>query len=89
MAPVMAFIGEAGRRAGQGPRRLIAELNREQIFVLSRALMGVVRAAVREEQPFLRSSVFEDEMVRLVLAYCAAVTGPVSSLSAPPRVPGG
>ena len=36
--------------------------------------MGAIRAAVLEEQSFLRSRSFEDEMVRLVLAYLDAVT---------------
>jgi len=44
-----------------------------QMFVLSRALMGIMRAAVVEEQPFFKSRSFEDEAVRLVLAYNAAV----------------
>jgi hypothetical protein len=44
------------------------------MFVLSRAVMGVIRAAVVEEQPFFKSRSFEDEMVRLVLAYVAAVS---------------
>ena len=37
------------------------------MFVLSRALLGAIRAAVMEEQPFLRSRSFEDELVRLVM----------------------
>ena len=35
--------------------------------------MGAIRAAVLEERPFLKSRVFEDELVRLVLAYLSAV----------------
>lgn len=58
MAPVGALITEAGAR-----------MSREQIFVLSRALTGAIRAAVLEEQPFFRGQAFEDELVRLVLAY--------------------
>ena len=44
------------------------------MFVMSRAMIGVVRAAVLEEQPFFKSRTFEDEVVRLVLAYLSAVT---------------
>ena len=44
------------------------------MFVLSRALIGVLRAAVLEEQPFFNSRPFEDELVRLVLAYLGSVT---------------
>jgi hypothetical protein len=36
--------------------------------------MGVVRAAVLEEQPFLASRSFEDEIVRMIVAYLGAVT---------------
>ena len=66
MAPVAAFIA-------QRPQALAPALTPEQLFVLSRALMGTVRAAVMEEQPFLRSSPFEDEVVRLIVAYLDAL----------------
>ena len=36
--------------------------------------MGAIRAAVLEEQPFLSSRSFEDEIVRLVVAYLGAIT---------------
>ena len=68
MGPVAAFIA-------RHPSAALPRLSPEQVFVLSRALMGVVRAAVMEEQPFLRSAAFEDELVRLALAYLAAATG--------------
>jgi hypothetical protein len=35
--------------------------------------MGAIRAAVIEEQPFFKSRAFEDELVRLVLAYLGAI----------------
>ena len=38
-------------------------------FVLTRALMGPIRAAVIEDSPFLESREFEDELVRMVLAF--------------------
>jgi AcrR family transcriptional regulator len=74
MAPVAAFLAEAETKMGQEPQRVFAALDRRQLFVLSRALMGAIRAAVLEEQPFLRDPAFEDELVRLVLAYLRAVT---------------
>lgn len=40
-----------------------------QQFVLSRAIHGAMRAAVLEDQPFLHSQEFEDELVRLGRAY--------------------
>ena len=66
MAPVATFIA-------QRPRALAPALTPEQLFVLSRALMGAIRAAVMEEQPFLRSRTFEDEVVRLIVAYLDAL----------------
>ncbi len=69
IAPIAAFIA----RTGAEPRRGLARLGPEQVFVLSRALIGAIRAAVLEEQSFLKSSAFEDELVRLVLSYLAAI----------------
>lgn len=74
MAPVAAFIARAGETVGRGPNSLLGPLTREQVFVVSRALMGVVRAAVLEEQPFLASRSFEDEIVRMIVAYLGAVS---------------
>ena len=73
MDPIMAFVSAARTRTGPGPRPLIAALSPEQVFVLSRALMATIRHAVMEEQPFLRSRSFEDEVARLVVAYVLAL----------------
>jgi hypothetical protein len=70
MQPITAFLAQSE------DDRALVRLGREQTFVLSRAVMGVIRAAVLEEQPFLRSKSFEDEVVRLVLAYVAAAAAP-------------
>jgi AcrR family transcriptional regulator len=64
--PVADFVGGA----------TFGSFNRQQTFVLSRAVMGAIRAAVMEEQPFFKSKSFEDELVRMVLAYRTAVIGP-------------
>jgi AcrR family transcriptional regulator len=74
MDPIATFIAAAGTQTGAGPRPLIAALSPEQVFVLSRALMATIRHAVMEEQPFLRNPAFEDEVVRLIVAYLAAIT---------------
>ncbi|WP_421997228.1 TetR/AcrR family transcriptional regulator [Reyranella sp.] len=66
MAPVAAFI------AAQ-PRLLLPAFTDVQLFVLSRALLGTIRAAVLEEQPFFRSRAFEDELVRLIAGYFRAI----------------
>ncbi|MFI5029144.1 MAG: TetR/AcrR family transcriptional regulator [Reyranellales bacterium] len=66
MQPIMDFLAQS--------EGAFIRLNRVQMFVLSRALMGIMRAAVVEEQPFFTSRSFEDEAVRLVLAYNVAVS---------------
>src|SRR6266851_8120096 len=76
MGPIAAFIAAAGTQTDHGPQPLIAALSPEQVFVLSRALIATIRHAVMEEQPFLRSRAFEDEVVRLVVAYLAAIRAP-------------
>jgi AcrR family transcriptional regulator len=74
LAPIAAFIAQADAHR---PREL-ARLSPEQLFVLSRSLMGTIRAAVLEEQPFFRSRAIEDELVRLVLSYLAAISDPMT-----------
>jgi AcrR family transcriptional regulator len=74
LAPVAAFLAETEAKIGQAQPRVFAALSPQQLFVLSRALMGAIRAAVLEEQPFLRDAIFEDELVRLAMAYLASVT---------------
>jgi AcrR family transcriptional regulator len=78
-APVAAFFAEAGNM----PPRGLARLTREQRFVLSRSLMGTIRAAVLEEAPFFRSRSFEDELVRLVLSYVGSASRPMTTNSSP------
>jgi AcrR family transcriptional regulator len=78
-APVAAFFAEAGNM----PPRGLARLTHEQRFVLSRSLMGTIRAAVLEEAPFFRSRSFEDELVRLVLSYVGSVSRPMTTNSSP------
>jgi AcrR family transcriptional regulator len=73
LSPVAAFLAQSEARAGRHNDELFPPLSREQLFVLSRALMGVIRSAVIEEQPFFKSRAFEDELVRLVLAYLGAL----------------
>ena len=74
MVPVVAFIARHGPLVGLASQPVFAALTPLQLFVMSRAMIGVVRAAVLEEQPFFKSRAFEDELVRLVLAYLSAVT---------------
>src|SRR5262245_40755106 len=77
-AVVQAVFSEGGGAALQAPiaafiaAHALEALSEQQTFVLSRALLGAIRAAVLEEKPFLRDAAFEDELVRLVTAYLRA-----------------
>jgi AcrR family transcriptional regulator len=78
-AIVQAVFSDSGGAAFQAPvaefiaANALETLDAQQTFVLSRALLGAIRAAVLEEQPFLKSRGFEDELVRLTLAYLGAI----------------
>ncbi len=54
--------------------RSAAPLDRIQLFVLSRALLGAIKAAVLEDADFLLSQQFEDELVLLSRTYTSAAT---------------
>jgi AcrR family transcriptional regulator len=71
MAPVAAFIAQQGARREAMPVQAV--LTPLQLFVLSRGVMGVIQYAVMEEQPFFKSRAYEDELVRLVMAYVESV----------------
>lgn len=73
MVPVVAFIARHGALVGATAQPVFATLTPLQLFVMSRAMIGVLRAAVLEEQPFFKGRPFEDELVRLVLAYVGSV----------------
>lgn len=79
-AVVQAMFNQGGGAALQAPitafitENALETLSEQQTFVLSRAILGVIRSAVLEEQRFLKSRSFEDEVVRLMLAYLAAVS---------------
>lgn len=74
MTPLVAFIARTSEQVGHGSHPVLPPLTPEQVFVLSRSMMGAIRAAVLEEQPFLGSGTFEDEVVRLVTAYLEGLT---------------
>ena len=73
LAPVGAFIAAQAARVGHEPQPVFAPLTPVQVFVLSRSMLGAIRSAVLEEQPFLRSRGFEDEVVRLVVSYLTTI----------------
>lgn len=70
LAPIAHFTDILAERLGSPDEPAAAR--RERAFVLSRAVLGAIRAAVLEEQPFLKSRMFEDELVRLAMAYLTA-----------------
>lgn len=84
---VLALLGQlsaeelqtafAQAEAGMASRSA-APLDRLQLFVLSRALLGAMRAAVLEDADFLLSQQFEDELVLLGRAYANAASGRLS-----------
>jgi AcrR family transcriptional regulator len=80
MQPVAAFIARHGARVGTAQQAIYATLTPLQVFVLSRGMIGVIRAAVMEEQPFFKSRAFEDELVRWVTAYLQATTKDAAAL---------
>ena len=55
MVPVVTFIAEQSARAGTIPQAVFATMTPLQMFVMSRGIIGVLRAAVLEEQPFFKS----------------------------------
>src|SRR5215470_7925094 len=63
-AVVQAVFSEGGGAALQAPiaafitAHAMGELSEQQTFVLSRALLGAIRAAVLEEKSFLRDAAF-------------------------------
>jgi AcrR family transcriptional regulator len=85
MVPVVAFIARHGALVGNTSQPIFATLTPLQLFVMSRAMIGVLRAAVLEEQPFFKSRPFEDELVRLVMAYLGSITQEAVAASATDR----
>jgi AcrR family transcriptional regulator len=84
---VLALLGQlsaeelqaafAQAEAGMASRSA-APLDRIQLFVLSRAMLGAMRAAVLEDADFLLSQQFEDELVLLSRTYASAASGRLS-----------
>jgi AcrR family transcriptional regulator len=85
MLPVVAFIAQHGVLVGTTSQPVFATMTPLQLFVMSRAVIGVLRAAVLEEQPFFKSRPYEDELVRLVLAYLGSITKEAATPSAAER----
>jgi hypothetical protein len=59
------MVSTAGRTPSSGYRPMTPAA----AFVLTRAFMGAIRAAVLENSPYLETQEFEDELVHLVLQF--------------------
>jgi AcrR family transcriptional regulator len=62
---VARFLVKSAARKGGNARPMTPVA----AFVLTRSLMGAIRAAVIENSPYLESQEFEDELVRLCLLF--------------------
>ena len=63
---VAQFLVAAAVRAKTGEGRAMTPV---AAFVLTRAMMGAIRAAVMENSPYLETREFEDELVRLGILF--------------------
>ncbi len=63
---VARFLVEAASRKNKPDLRPMTPI---AAFVLTRAMMGAIRAAVIENSPYLETREFEDELVRLCLLF--------------------
>jgi AcrR family transcriptional regulator len=71
--PVQEITQMLAARADRILPRRTEPISPVTLFVLTRAVLGVIRAAAHEESPFLGTAEFEDELVRLVEGFLAAL----------------
>ena len=64
-------IVEAWRSSGVRGNRALSD---SEAFVLTRAVLGVLRAAVLENSPLLKTQAFEEAIVRLILGFLRSPT---------------
>jgi AcrR family transcriptional regulator len=72
-SPVHEIARVVGENTGKLAPDLKEPLSPISLFVLTRAIQGVIGAGLREEPGFFRSPEFENELVRLVRGYIAQV----------------
>ena len=63
---VAQLVGERSDRLLPARTRPVTPTS---LFIVTRAISGIMRAALQEESPFLGTPEFEDELVHLVQAY--------------------
>jgi AcrR family transcriptional regulator len=78
---MLAHHHQAFLAAIAGKARLEVELTRETAFVLTHAVIGLLRAAAAEPELGLDPAALEDELVRLMEAYVAALATRPSPLA--------
>lgn len=66
---ISSAILEAWRNTDFGGEQALTE---SEAFVLTRAVLGTLRAAVLEESALLKTAAFEDAVVRLILGFLQA-----------------
>jgi len=71
--PVQEITQMLAARADRILPRRTAPISPVTLFVLTRAVIGVIRAAAHEESPFLGTTELEEELVRLVEGFLAAL----------------
>ncbi len=69
---LLRVIEENAGRQEVALKRQIRDLTPAAAFILTRAIVGTIRAAVLEESPLLETQDFEDELVRLASGYLRA-----------------
>jgi AcrR family transcriptional regulator len=68
---IAQIVGERSDRLLPPRTRPVTPTN---LFIITRAVSGIMRAASQEESPLLSTSEFEDELVHLVQAYFAGTS---------------
>ena len=71
--PVELVAEAVAERLRDDTDRGISDISSVRLFVLTRAVIGVIRAAVMEQSAFLGAQIFEDELVALVQTYFRAL----------------
>jgi len=71
--PVQEITQMLAARADRILPRRTEPISPVTLFVLTRAVIGVIRAAAHEESPFLGTTELEEELVRLVEGFLAAL----------------
>jgi AcrR family transcriptional regulator len=72
--PVELVAQAIAGRLREGADNGVSEISAVRLFVLTRAVIGVVRAAVMEQSEFLDTQLLEDELVALVAERGVALT---------------